>query len=359
MAVEARHLNLFPPQLLGTSREIMNSIEVNNNLYASQVGFGVPLSGTTTATTTDALLPMYSSVMADSNNNFLLPYQQQQKMATAIKSEVSGLSTFNNNNISQIPASRKRPRDCMNGNGNPLFSSYQTPLQSNNNNKATGVAPFSFLGHDFSLQIQQQQLDVDRLISHHMEKVRAEFEDKRKRQARRIIQVIEEGMLKRLRAKEDEIDKIGKLNWALEEKVKSLCIENQIWRDLAQSNEATANALRSNLEQVLAVKEDQQRYHHQSMEDAAALMDDAQSCCGSNDDCFENRFVGRRENEDEAPESSNSSSSRMCRNCGKAESCVLLLPCRHLCLCSACESSLHSCPICKSTKNASFHVNMS
>ncbi|CAI0450391.1 unnamed protein product [Linum tenue] len=325
MAVEARHLNLFPSQLLGTSREIMNSIEANNNMYASQVGFGVPLSGTTTATTTEALLPMYSSA------------HQQQKMATAIKSEVSGLSTYNNNNISQIPASRKRPRDCMNGNGNPLFSSYQTPHQSNNNNKATGVAPFSFLGHDFSLQIQQQQLDVDRLISHHMEKVRAELEDKRKRQARRIIQVIEEGMLKRLKAKEDEIDKIGKLNWALEEKVKSLCIENQIWRDLAQSNEATANALRSNLEQVLA-------------DDAAALMDDAQSCCGSNDD--------RRENEDEAPESSNRSS-RMCRNCGKEESCVLLLPCRHLCLCSSCESGLHSCPICKSAKNASFHVNMS
>ncbi|CAL1391237.1 unnamed protein product [Linum trigynum] len=352
MAVEARHLNLFPSQLLGTSREIMNSIEANNNMYASQVGFGMPLSGTTTAT--EALLPMYNSAMADSNN-FLLPYHQQQKMATAIKSEISGLSTYNNNNISQIPASRKRPRDCMNGNGNPLFSSYQTPHQSNNNNKATGVAPFSFLGHDFSLQIQQQQLDVDRLISHHMEKVRAELEDKRKRQARRIIQMIEEGMLKRLKAKEDEIDKIGKLNWALEEKVKSLCIENQIWRDLAQSNEATANALRSNLEQVLAVRDDQ--HHHQSLDDAAALMDDAQSCCGSNDD-FENRLAGRRENEDEAPESSNRSS-RMCRNCGKEESCVLLLPCRHLCLCSACESGLHSCPICKSAKNASFHVNMS
>ncbi|CAI0450395.1 unnamed protein product [Linum tenue] len=172
-----------------------------------------------------------------------------------------------------------------------------------------------------------------------MEKVRAELEDKRKRQARRIIQVIEEGMLKRLKAKEDEIDKIGKLNWALEEKVKSLCIENQIWRDLAQSNEATANALRSNLEQVLAVREDQ--HHHHSLDDAAALMDDAQSCCGSNDD-FENRLAGR-----------------MCRNCGKEESCVLLLPCRHLCLCSSCESGLHSCPICKSAKNASFHVNMS
>ncbi|CAN1128222.1 Probable BOI-related E3 ubiquitin-protein ligase 3 [Linum perenne] len=53
-------------------------------------------------------------------------------------------------------------------------------------------------------------------------------------------------MMKRLKAKEEEIKKIGKLNWAMEEKVKSLCMENQIWRDLAQTNEATTNALRSN-----------------------------------------------------------------------------------------------------------------
>ncbi|CAL1360873.1 unnamed protein product [Linum trigynum] len=97
-----------------------------------------------------------------------------------------------------------------------------------------------------------------------MEKVRAKFEDKRKRQARRIIQVIEEGMSKRLRAKEDE-------NWVLEEQVKSHCIENQIWQDLAQSNEATTNTLRSNVEQVLAVKEDQQRHHHQSLNDTTTL----------------------------------------------------------------------------------------
>ncbi|KAJ1406810.1 hypothetical protein SESBI_24785 [Sesbania bispinosa] len=44
--------------------------------------------------------------------------------------------------------------------------------------------------------------------------------------------------MNRLKAKK-EIEKIGKLNWALEERVKSLCMENQIWRELAQTNEAT------------------------------------------------------------------------------------------------------------------------
>jgi E3 ubiquitin-protein ligase BOI-like protein len=180
-----------------------------------------------------------------------------------------------------------------------------------------------------------------------MEKVRMEIEEKRKRQGRRIIEAIELGMMKRLKAKEEEIEKISKLNWALEERVKFLCIENQIWRDLAQSNEATANALRTNLEQVLA--------HGAGLDETAAHMDDAQSCCGSSGEEEEDH----REGEERRTLARTGGEREWCRNCAKEESCVLLLPCRHLCLCTLCGSTLHTCPICKSTKNASVHVNMS
>ncbi|PWA95461.1 zinc ion binding protein [Artemisia annua] len=115
-----------------------------------------------------------------------------------------------------------------------------------NNNMLNG----SFLGEDISLQMQQQQLEIDHYIANHTEKVRLEIEERRKRNSRRIIAAVEEGISKRLRAKEEEIIKIAKLNWALEEKVKSLCVENQIWRELAQTNEATANTLRNNLKQL-------------------------------------------------------------------------------------------------------------
>lgn len=206
-----------------------------------------------------------------------------------------------------------------------------------------------------------------------------EIEEKRKRQARRLIEAIEVGMLKRLKAKEDEIEKIGKLNWALEDRVKSLCIENQIWRELAQTNEATANALRTNLEQVLAqVKDD--RYYDDDEDCAivahaagapAAMVDDAESCCGSNDDDDVEgwRTLAGCAGDGEGTTSkvicsksgnkNSNGSRRLCRNCGKGESCVLILPCRHLCLCTVCGSTLHTCPICQSFKNASVHVNMS
>ncbi|KAG5550874.1 hypothetical protein RHGRI_009346 [Rhododendron griersonianum] len=195
------------------------------------------------------------------------------------------------------------------------------------------------------------------------EKVRMEMEEQRKRNSRRIIAAVEEGITKKLRAKEIEVEKIGKLNWALEERVKSLCVENQIWRELAQTNEATANSLRSNLEQVLAHVNNNDHRCGGTLDDAG-LMDDAQSCCGSNygggdeeertlaDIVGEGKVV-----KDKGCE--NNSSSRMCRQCGKEESCVLLLPCRHLCLCTVCGSSVQACPVCNSVKNASLRVIMS
>ncbi|XWS27488.1 hypothetical protein CRYUN_Cryun26dG0119600 [Craigia yunnanensis] len=342
MAVEARHLNLSPPQFLG-KREMMNPIEANGNMFQTQMGYGVPLSGTTTEAT-EGLLPLYHSLVTDSIH---------QKAAAAIKSE----STLTYNNL---PLPRKRSRDSI----NPIlsFPSSQQPHYHNNNIYNKTCSPFSFLGHDISLHMEQQQLDIDHLISQHMEKMRMEIEEKRKRQARKIMEAIEEGVMKKLRAKEEEIDKIGKLNWALAERVKSLCIENQIWRDLAQTNEATANALRTNLEQVLAAQIKDDRTRGVGFEEAAAdEVDDAQSSCGSSWEVERRTLAGGEKKLKDNNNNNNGEEegSRLCKNCGKEESCVLLLPCRHLCLCTVCGSSLHICPICKSTKTASVHVNMS
>uniref|UniRef100_A0A5B7B655 RING-type E3 ubiquitin transferase n=1 Tax=Davidia involucrata TaxID=16924 RepID=A0A5B7B655_DAVIN len=311
---------------------MMSAIEGNPNIYNTPIQYGVPvLSGTTAET----LLPMYTSAITDS-----VPTK------TAMKAD-SGLTYT-------LPVSRKRSRDSI----NPFLSLPNGQNLTHNNNRC---GSFTFLGEDISLQIQQQQLEIDRSIAQHTEKVRLEAEERRKQYSRRIVVALEEGIMKKLRAKEEEIEKIGRLNWALEERVKSLCIENQIWRDLAQTNEATANALRSNLEQVLAQAKDEQQHHG----GAAALMDDAQSCCGSNnggDDEEDRRtLAGSRGEWNLVKDNSDDGirSNRWCRNCGKEESCVLLLPCRHLCLCTVCGSSVHTCPICKSNKNASLHVNMS
>ncbi|KAK6154530.1 hypothetical protein DH2020_008778 [Rehmannia glutinosa] len=342
MAVEARHLNLFPPQILSNRELVMNGVEGNGNVFGAPMGMGygvvAPLSGTTTATET--VVPMYGSGIAGT-----LPVK-----TAAMKCD-SGLT--------YVPVSRKRSREAINS----LLSSSPSVFQNQSANSRCGT--FTFLGEDISFQIQQQQLEIDRFIAQHTEKVRMEIEERRKRYSRRIAAAVEENVMKRLKAKEEEIEKIGKLNWALEERVKSLCVENQIWRDLAQTNEATANALRCNLEQVLAQVQDEQHQQRQRAEDAD-IMDDAHSCCGSNLEETDRRTLADSASTGaHGRDFTNISDgciaprNRMCRSCEREESCVLLLPCRHLCLCTVCGSTLHTCPVCNSTKTASVHVNLS
>jgi len=199
-----------------------------------------------------------------------------------------------------------------------------------------------------------------------MEKMRMEIEERKKQQLRRIMAAFGDAMAKKMREKEEQIEKIIKTNWELEERVKTLCLQNQIWRDLAQTNEATANALRSNLEQVL-----QQVRENDAVRNAGELTDDAVSCCGSSGEVEERETDQKRMRMcDDAEKwvyrgkkggnySGESDGKGLCKSCGEGESTVLLLPCRHLCLCTSCGPALNACPICHSAKNASVHVNLS
>lgn len=317
MAVEARHLNLFTPQ----QQQQIISNQANGFPYNTQIGASslLPLPAPESS-----FLPFHHSLMCDS---------VQPK--TSVNTD-SGL-TFNLpsavNATTAAAVTRKRSRDS--------FNQFNTT---------------SFVGDDVLPLLQQYQCDIDRIISHHTKKVRMELEERQKQQARVLVAAIGEGVAKKLTEKDEQILRMGKINMVLQEKVKSLYVENQLWRDLAQTNEATANSLRSNLEQVLAHVGDE-RISAGGNFAGAAVEEDVESCCGSSDHgaaAEEEEMEGRRNLAGEAQDN------RMCKRCGERESCVLLLPCRHLCLCAVCGSSLvHTCPVCNSSMNATVHVNMS
>ncbi|XP_065033096.1 probable BOI-related E3 ubiquitin-protein ligase 3 isoform X2 [Musa acuminata AAA Group] len=268
------------------------------SLYTVQMGLVAPVSGATVAA---SFLPVYNS---------------SAPVTTAATSH-SGLAFYDNVDA-VVAASRKRSR------------------------------PVSFLGDDISSHLQlQQMLDVDRLILQHAERVQVELTERRKRFARQILATVEEGVAKSLKAREEEIARIGKLNSALEERIKSLLEENHMWQGLARSSEATAMVLRANLEQVVAAQVRVAEKEAEAEAEASTTPDDAESCC----------YAGNGEEEEEKT-SARAEWRRVCRSCREREPSVLLLPCLHLCLCASCGPVVDACPVCNYSKKGSVSINM-
>ncbi|CAN0854992.1 BOI-related E3 ubiquitin-protein ligase 1 [Linum grandiflorum] len=252
------------------------------------------------------------------------------------------------------PATRKRLRDPTSDQF--LSSAYGGGAPSlHQKAKFSGGGVSSLIDGDLVSQMQQQQSEIDRFVAEHNQRVRIELEERRRRQSRMLVSAIQEGIAKKMKEKDEEVQRMVKLNWVLQERVKSLYVENQIWRDLAQTNEAAANTLRSNLEQVLAHVGDDRNNN----ECAGGLADDAESSCGSNNDDGQSQHRRCSSAAAAAGEEERRREKMKCRKCGEKESSVLVLPCRHLCLCTVCGSTLvGTCPVCDSLMNGSVHVNI-
>jgi E3 ubiquitin-protein ligase BOI-like protein len=326
MAVD---MNYFHPQLLSDRDLIKTNVNPYNN---TQMDYALPLC----SPMPDQLLPFYHQQPAVCDPKILMMNKSD-----------SGL-TYNNN-----IGSRKRIRDSIND-----FEAVSRKQSRNG---------------DVLFQFQQQQSDINSLIAQHTEKIKVELEERRKNQLRNLVTTIQEKVAIKMKEKDDEIQRIAKLNWVLQERVKSLYVENQIWRDLAQTNEANANSLRSNLEQVLAhVSSDDNNNsnNHRQVSAAGDDVDDAESSCGSSDHGAKEEITAKAKKEEffqngwrsRQPETAvrGGGGGRMCKKCGERESSVLLLPCRHMCMCNMCGSTLVvNCPVCDSVTNASVHVNIS
>ena len=202
---------------------------------------------------------------------------------------------------------------------------------------------------------RQGAAEVDAVVRAECERLRAGLEQARKRQRQALARAAAAGAARALREKEAELGAARRRAAELEERLRQAAAESQAWCGLARSNEAAATGLRAALDTLLLrgagagvapAQPAVEGFGDSGAGLAGAAADDAESHC----------FVEAEAAGADADASSPAASWWLCRACGGGEASVLLLPCRHLCLCKACEPRAEACPVCLAPKSASIHV---
>ncbi|KAG6413530.1 hypothetical protein SASPL_126244 [Salvia splendens] len=177
--------------------------------------------------------------------------------------------------------------------------------------------------HIVSAQFQNQRIEIDHYLNTQNERLRMALQVQRRRQTALLVRSYESKIQSLLKQRDDEISRAGRRKVELEECVRRMEMEKVTWQRLAQEREAMAASLRAR------------------MKEAAA--EDAGSCC------VEREREGEEEDEGE-------SRKMVCRCCNSRKSCVIMLPCRHLCSCRDCDAFLDCCPVCNVAKKASLEA---
>lgn len=171
--------------------------------------------------------------------------------------------------------------------------------------------------------------------------------EKRQGHYRALLSAAEESVARRLREKEVEVEKAARRNAELEARAAQLSVEAQVWQAKAKAQEATAASLQAQLQQAIMSGGAQEK-------GGGCFAEDGGLSCA----------VGV-EGQPEDAESAYIDPDRVvmsgpkCRGCGKRVASVVVLPCRHLCICTECDAHFRACPVCLTIKNKTVEVYLS
>ncbi|XP_076881744.1 E3 ubiquitin-protein ligase BOI-like [Bidens hawaiensis] len=196
-------------------------------------------------------------------------------------------------------------------------------LVSTSNSRGNGIIGFQNL----SSELERQRLEMNCFLHLQNEKLKAVLnEETRKREL--ILMHNYESKMKAIFDKKDEVLNAATIRAKkLQNYVMMAEKEAKIWEKKAIESEKVMTDLNKQLIQARA------RTH-----------EDAESVC--NGDNHNNNINNGKERQEKM----------VCKMCHVRRTCVLLLPCKHLCCCTHCEGLVMFCPVCETVKNGSLEV---
>ncbi|KAJ0961651.1 hypothetical protein J5N97_001148 [Dioscorea zingiberensis] len=194
----------------------------------------------------------------------------------------------------------------------------------------------SLLSDDLTAQINLQRDEIDRFLRSQADQLRMTLTQTRHRHYRSLLAAAEEAAARRLREKDAEVERATRRGAELEDRLTRLRSELMAWQAKALSDQAAAASLHAQLQQAAAAAAAAGPVHGEKNEPPA---DDAESA---------HIDPARAE-----------PSSKACRACHARPLSVVLMPCRHLCLCSDCDAAALPCPVCRSARTGSVQVLLS
>ncbi|CAL0311633.1 unnamed protein product [Lupinus luteus] len=276
---------------------------------------------------------------------------------------------FNNGGTS----SRKRAREEAAATGvsetapNPLFSVQLQPqppqlidltqLHNHNQNQnhqqqnavSTGLRlssgdqqkQLSLFNEGLNSQIKQQRDEIEQFLQAQGEQLKQTLAEMRERHYRSLLNAVDESVARRLREKQTDMEKATRRNAELEARVAQLRVEAQVWQARVKAQESTAATLQTQLHHAIIIN-----HEKRVVEEGGVL-----SCAvGGQAEDAESAYVDPDRVTVSGP---------VCRGCDTRVASVVVLPCRHLCVCTECDMHFRACPVCLTVKNSSIHVCLS
>lgn len=196
----------------------------------------------------------------------------------------------------------------------------------------------SLLTQDFAAQMKHQRDEIDQFLQAQGDQLRRTLAEKRQRHYHALLATAEEAVAKKIREKEAEVEKAVRRNAELQARAAHFSAEAQVWQARASAQEATAATLQAQLQNAM-------------MRQGCAQNHDGTLTCASGEvaaDDAESAYID--------PERVEVTSGPSCKACQKRVASVVLLPCRHLSVCTECDGVVQSCPLCLSFRSSSVEV---